>query len=215
MNVPARRHPALRVVFHAVLASLLLSACSRGGTDAPSPATDSTMTEPTHLETATFGTGCFWCSEAIFQRTDGIHSVQSGYMGGHVANPTYEQVCTGQTGHAEVARITFDPAVIRYEDLLDLFWRMHDPTTLNRQGADVGTQYRSVIFTHNEAQQRAAEASKAAAAGHFDDPIVTEITPATTFYPAEDYHQDYYSRNRSAGYCRWVIAPKLDKLGLE
>jgi len=175
------------------------------------------MIEPTNpsLSIATFGAGCFWCVEAVFEKLEGVHSVVSGYMGGEVDDPTYRDVCSGTTGHAEVARIHFDPSVIRYETLLDWLWRSHDPTTLNRQGADTGTQYRSAVFYHDEAQRAAAEASKDAAQKHFDRPIVTEITEAGTFYPAEDDHQDYYRLNASAPYCQMVIHPKLRKLDLE
>jgi peptide-methionine (S)-S-oxide reductase len=169
------------------------------------------------LETITFGAGCFWCVEAVLERLEGVESAVSGYMGGSVDDPTYEQVCTGETGHAEVVRVTFDRSKLPLEELLDFFWILHDPTTLNRQGADRGTQYRSAIFYHSEAQRAAAEASKAKAdaSGKFSDPIVTEITPASTFYEAEAYHQAYYEENPNAGYCRYVIHPKLKKLGLE
>ncbi len=166
-------------------------------------------------ELATFGGGCFWCMEAVFERLSGVKSVTSGFAGGHTANPTYEQVCTGETGHAEVTQIEFDPAKISYEKLLDVFWQAHDPTTLNRQGADEGTQYRSVILYHDEAQKLAAEKSKAAAQKNFKHPIVTEIAPITKFYPAEGYHQEYYDHNSNAPYCRVVIAPKLEKLEKE
>jgi len=164
------------------------------------------------LEKATFGGGCFWCVEAVFERVEGVRAVVSGYAGGTKENPTYEEVCTGRTGHAEVVQISFDPAKVTYEQLLDLFWNAHDPTTLNRQGADVGTQYRSVIFTHSEAQLAAAERSKNGAQKQFSAPIVTEIAPLTRFYEAEKYHQDYFDNNRTAAYCTFVIAPKLKKL---
>lgn len=164
------------------------------------------------FEKATFGAGCFWCVEAVFERLDGVQSVVSGYAGGTKEHPTYEEVCSGRTGHAEVAQITFDPAKVSYEQLLGLFWKSHDPTTLNRQGADVGTQYRSVIFYHNEQQKTAAEQSKKQAQSIFADPIVTEIQPLTKFYEAENYHQDYYRNNANAPYCRMVIKPKLEKL---
>jgi peptide-methionine (S)-S-oxide reductase len=163
-------------------------------------------------ELATFGGGCFWCVEAVFERLDGVKSVTSGYAGGTAENPTYKEVCSGTTGHAEVTQIEFDPKKISYEKLLEVFWAAHDPTTLNRQGADVGTQYRSVIFYHNEAQRAAAAQSKAAAQKEFDRPIVTEIQPLTRFYKAEGYHQDYYRNNASASYCQVVIRPKLEKL---
>lgn len=169
------------------------------------------------METATFGAGCYWCIEAVFQRLNGVISVASGYAGGHVANPTYHQICGGETGHAEVVQLRFDPAKISFEHLLEWFWRAHDPTTLNRQDADVGTQYRSAIFYHDEKQGETAERSKAAmdASGSFADPIVTEIKPLDVFYPAENYHQDYFNNNRNAPYCSYVIRPKLAKLDLK
>ncbi len=167
------------------------------------------------LEKATFGAGCFWCVEAVFERLDGVHSVVAGYAGGTKPNPTYEEVCTGRTGHAEVAQITYDPSKIRYEQLLEMFWKAHDPTTLNRQGADVGNQYRSVIFYHNEKQKAAAEKSRVEAQKSFRDPIVTQIQPLTEFYQAENYHQDYYRNNPGAPYCVVVIKPKLEKLKLK
>ena len=169
----------------------------------------------TGLETATLGAGCFWCVEAVLEQLDGIVDVRSGYMGGPVENPTYRAVCSGETGHAEVVQVDFDPGVMPYADLLSWFWRLHDPTTLNRQGADEGTQYRSAIYFHSEAQRVAATASLASAQGGFGAPIVTEITAAEAFYPAEDYHQDYYRGNKRQGYCRMVIAPKLEKLNLD
>lgn len=179
------------------------------------PKTMITDEEKSSLETATFGAGCFWCVEAVFENLDGVKAVESGYMGGKTKNPTYREVTTGQTGHAEVTHIYFDPEVISFETLLDWLWRSHDPTTLNRQGADVGTQYRSAVFYHSETQREAAEASKAAAQSMFDSPIVTEITSASEFYLAEDYHQDYYRLNKSAPYCQMVIKPKLKKLELD
>ena len=162
---------------------------------------------------ATFGNGCFWCTEAIFQQIEGVTQAVSGYAGGHVKNPSYKEVCTGTTGHAEVLQITYDPAVVSYEELLEVFWRTHDPTTLNRQGNDVGTQYRSVIFYHDEAQRQAAEASKAAAqeSGLWEDPIVTEISPLSNYYPAEDYHQNYFNHNPGQPYCMFVVGPKVEK----
>lgn len=166
------------------------------------------------LETATFGAGCFWCVEAVFQRLDGVESVKSGYSGGHVDHPSYRQVCEGTTGHAEVIQITFDPSRISYEDLLYVFWRTHDPTTLNRQGNDSGPQYRSAIFYHSEVQRLAAEKSKKETdeAHVWPDPIVTEITAFGKFFKAEDYHQNYYNDNRDQPYCRFVIDPKIQKL---
>lgn len=177
----------------------------------------SMSTESTQLEKATFGAGCFWCTEAVFQRLKGVHSVVSGYAGGTIKNPTYREICTGKTGHAEVAQITFDPSVISYEDLLYVFWRTHDPTTLNRQGADTGTQYRSVIFYHSEAQKQAAEKSKTETnvSGLWQNPIVTEISEMPVFYEAEDYHQNYYNQNKRQGYCVYVIDPKIEKLNKE
>lgn len=166
-----------------------------------------------NLERVTFGGGCFWCTEAVFQRLKGVKSVASGYAGGKVENPTYEAVCAGTTGHAEVIQLEFDPKVIGYDKLMEVFFAAHDPTTLNRQGADKGTQYRSIILTENEAQKAAAEKAKAAAQADFKDPIVTEIVPLTKFYKAEEYHQNYFNTNgKTNGYCAVVIRPKLQKL---
>ena len=169
---------------------------------------------PTQLETATLGAGCFWCVEAIFQDLKGVHRVDSGYSGGAVEHPTYRQVCSGATGHAEVAQITFDPQVISFEDLLYVFWRTHDPTTLNRQGADVGTQYRSVIFYHSEQQKAIAEKSREEtdASDLWPNPIVTAIELFRNFYKAEAYHRDYYRLNPNQPYCQLVIDPKVRKL---
>ena len=167
---------------------------------------------PAKMETATIGGGCFWCAEAVFQRIPGVKSVTSGFAGGTVPNPSYEQVCTGATGHAEVIQIKFDPAILSYDKLLEIFWEAHDPTTLNRQGADHGTQYRSIILYSDDAQKTAAEASKAKAAKRFKDPIVTQIVPLKAFYSAEDYHQNYYNSNKNQGYCQFIITPKLKKL---
>lgn len=182
-----------------------------------SPAQPAAQPEvPAGAEVATLGGGCYWCLEAAYRQLDGVKSVTSGFMGGHVENPTYEQVCGGDTGHAEVVHIVFDPQTIAYERLLAWFWDLHDPTTLNRQGNDVGTQYRSAIFFHSEEQKKTADASKAAAAVNFDKPIVTEITKASVFYPAPEGHQDYYFQNKNKNpYCRFVIEPKLKKLKLE
>lgn len=166
-----------------------------------------------NLEIATLGAGCFWCVEAVFLELKGIEKVTSGYMGGHVENPTYREVCDETTGHAEVAQITFDPNVISFEEILDVFWTAHDPTTFDRQGNDVGSQYRSSIFYHNEMQKDVAEKSrKAVATLLWSNPIVTEITPASKYYIAEDYHQNYYALNSDAGYCRMIINPKLEKI---
>ena len=195
--------------FILILAPLLLL-CATGGsafsqtmkTNAPSTAT---------TELATLGGGCFWCLESLFETLPGVKSVTSGYAGGKVENPTYKQICEGDTGHAEVVQIEFDPAQISFAKLLDWFWMAHDPTTLNRQGNDVGTQYRSVIFYHNEAQRTAAEQSKAAAQKELSRPIVTEIVPLKKYYLAEEYHQDYFRKNPSNAYCQATIPPKLKK----
>lgn len=163
------------------------------------------------LEKATLGGGCFWCTEAVFQQLRGIDQVVSGYAGGETEHPSYHDVCMGITGHAEVIQVSFDPSQISYADLLEVFWRTHDPTTLNRQGADVGTQYRSIILYHNEAQRQIAEKSKAEAATLYPNPIMTEIAPLGQFYPAETYHQNYYRTNPYQGYCMAVIDPKVRK----
>ncbi len=167
----------------------------------------------TVLDTATFGMGCFWCSEAIFLQLNGVQSVTSGYSGGQVLNPSYKEVCSGLTGHAEVVQVAYNPSIVSYDELLHAFWLAHDPTTLNRQGADAGTQYRSVVFYHNDYQKSLAEKYKKEldASGAFASPIVTEISAFETFYKAEDYHQDYYNQNGSAPYCQIVIAPKVEK----
>lgn len=166
-----------------------------------------------NMELATFGTGCFWCTEAIFEQLKGVESAISGYSGGTVKNPTYKEICTGETGHAEVIQITFAPEIITYKELLEVFWQTHDPTTLNRQGADIGTQYRSVIFYHNNEQKELAEnyKKKLDKAGIYNNPIVTEISNYSAFYKAEEYHQDYYNNNKSQSYCSFVITPKIEK----
>ena len=172
------------------------------------------LAEPNH-RTAYFAGGCFWCTEAVFELYDGVKEVVSGYAGGAIKNPTYKQICTGTTGHAEVIRIVYDPSVISYRKILSIFGECHDPTTLNRQGADVGTQYRSTIMYLSEEQQKAAVAWKKNLTEKLIDPVVTEIVEAPVFYPAEDYHQDYYKKNPNQGYCTFVIRPKLKKLKLE
>lgn len=166
------------------------------------------------MDKATFGTGCFWCTEAVFQDLEGVNSVVSGYTGGRTDNPTYNQVTSGTTGHAEVIQITFDPKVISYEELLEVFWKTHDPTTLNRQGNDVGSQYRSAIFYHSDEQKQLAEQYKTQldASATFNDSIVTEITPMKDFFPAEDYHQNYFKLNGSQPYCAFVVRPKVEKM---
>lgn len=163
------------------------------------------------LQTATLGGGCFWCTEAVFQQIRGVQRVESGYSGGQVHQPSYEQICTGRTGHAEVVRLQFDPALILYEDILEIFFTIHDPTTLNRQGADTGTQYRSVIYFHDEQQKQIAQKVMQRAAAIWDDPIVTELSPAPMFYLAEAYHQNYFRQNPQQGYCAFVVAPKVAK----
>lgn len=164
-------------------------------------------------DTATFGSGCFWCTEAIFQQLEGVLKVTSGYSGGHVKNPTYEQVCSKSTGHAEVVQIVFDPEKISFDELLEVFWKTHDPTTPNQQGNDIGPQYRSAVFYHDENQKERAEyfKGKLGESGAFDAPIITEISPFKNFYVAEDYHQNFYSNNPTYGYCSYVIRPKLEK----
>jgi peptide-methionine (S)-S-oxide reductase len=170
-------------------------------------------TNSLHSDTATFGAGCFWCVEAVFQRMKGVEKVVSGYSGGHVANPTYEQVCSKTTGHVEVARIIYNPAVVTYDELLEVFWKTHNPTTVDQQGNDKGPQYRSVVFYHNDEQKQKAEYYKKQldSSGAWDKPIVTNIEPLTNFYAAEDYHQNYYNNNPDQMYCRYVVGPKVEK----
>lgn len=175
------------------------------------------MAETNTLNEISFGGGCFWCVEAVFQQLDGVRSVIPGYQGGHTENPTYREVCSGDTGHAEVTHITYDPKKVSLDDLLDIFWQAHDPTQLNRQGADVGTQYRSVIFYYDEDQKPIIEKSLTDlnTSGKYKKPAVTQVEKAPTFYPAEDYHRNYYRENKNQPYCRFVILPKLKKLGLD
>ena len=191
-----------------------LSACGQKTETQKQPST-ATNLKPTNskMETATFANGCFWCTEAVFQQLKGVQSVASGYMGGQVDNPTYKQVCTGETGHAECLQIIFDPAVITFDELLEVFWKTHDPTTLNRQGNDSGTQYRSAVFYHSENQKVLAEKYKKEIneSGAYSKPIVTEISPASKFYKAEDYHQNYFLENGEQPYCHFVIQPKMEK----
>lgn len=171
------------------------------------------MANKDNYETATFGAGCFWCIEAVFSELKGVESVTPGYTGGEVIDPSYEAVCSGTTGHAEVAQIVFDPIIITFAELLEVFWKTHDPTTLNQQGADVGTQYRSVIYYHNEKQKEEAifYFKKVDESGAYSNPLVTEISELDTFYPAENYHNDYFEKNPEQAYCRFVIQPKVDK----
>ena len=193
------------------LAFLLITGC-KSNTIKPTKLMDVSAND-IKTDTATFAAGCFWCVEAVFQELKGVLSVTSGYTGGKIKNPTYRDVCSGLTGHAEACEIVYDPSVITYDELLEAFWASHNPTTLNRQGADQGTQYRSAIFYHNERQKQLAEAYKTKLNSEkaFDKPIVTEISPATTFYKAEDYHQNYFNENGDAPYCTFVIVPKLEK----
>ncbi|WPQ61959.1 peptide-methionine (S)-S-oxide reductase MsrA [Chitinophaga sancti] len=195
------------------LLALTFVACAQSKTSNEQVPGDIKVSKDLKTETATFGGGCFWCTEAQFQYLDGVLKVESGFSGGTVKNPSYEEVCTGTTGHAEVIQVTYDPAKVSYEELLKAFWTAHDPTQLNRQGNDVGTQYRSVIFYHNEEQHKLAELykDKLDKSGAYDKPVVTEIAPFTKFYKAEDYHQDYYKQNGEQPYCHFVIAPKLEK----
>jgi peptide-methionine (S)-S-oxide reductase len=182
--------------------------------DSDVPGTTKENEQVSDSQTATFGGGCFWCTEAVFQQLKGVDKVVSGYMGGHTENPTYQQICRGDTGHAEVIQIEYEPSKVAFETLLEIFWKTHDPTTLNRQGPDRGTQYRSVVFYHSEEQQALAEKykQKLDSAGVYDNPIVTEIMLASKFYPAEEYHQDYFNRNPNDRYCNAMIPQKLEKL---
>jgi peptide-methionine (S)-S-oxide reductase len=206
--------------------ALLAIGCHRAATPPANTASTETITMAADkhpspgtakLETATFGSGCFWCTEAVFQNLRGVKTVVSGYSNGHVENPTYEAVCTGSTGHAEVIQVTYDPAEIKFDDLLKVFWQTHDPTTPNQQGNDVGTQYRSAVFYHTDEQRKVAEQYKQQldAAKSFARPIVTEITPIKKFYPAEKYHQNYFNANPSQSYCQFIIRPKLEKFNKE
>jgi peptide-methionine (S)-S-oxide reductase len=191
-------------------AALLLALLLSGGAGAIAQ-TNTMNNTMTATETAVLGGGCFWCTEAIYQMLPGVKSVTSGYAGGTKDNPTYKEVCSGTTGHAEVIQVEFDPKVVSYEKILETFWDAHDPTTLNQQGADAGTQYRSIVLYNSEAQKATAEKSKAEAQKQFQRPIVTEIVPLKHFYKAEGYHQDYYRSNPEQGYCRAVIRPKVEK----
>jgi peptide-methionine (S)-S-oxide reductase len=204
----------MRTCFSSLLLAIALTACGQ-----PEKQPDKTTTMNKSIpagvttDTATFGEGCFWCTEAFFQRLEGVYQVISGYGGGHVDNPTYEQVCDKNTGHVELARIVYDPSRITYDELLEVFWKTHDPTTRDRQGNDVGPQYRSVVYYHNDEQKKKAEQYKASLdkSGAWDKPIVTDIEPFKNFYLAENYHQNYYNDNPNQGYCRFVIQPKIEK----
>jgi peptide-methionine (S)-S-oxide reductase len=203
----------MKLSVHLFFLLLAFNACSQNqGTNETKLHNDMAIPEDVKTETITLGAGCFWCVEAIFQELKGVYKVESGYSGGHVDNPTYKQICYENTGHAEVAQITYDPKVISLELLLEVFWTTHDPTTLNRQGNDVGTQYRSVIFYHNDQQKQIAEKSaKLVGQPLWEKPLVTEISPLINYYPAEDYHQDYYNLNPNQGYCQVIINPKVIK----
>ncbi|MFN5479443.1 MAG: peptide-methionine (S)-S-oxide reductase MsrA [Chitinophagaceae bacterium] len=197
----------------AAMILLFLNACGQSTNKKENKPSKNSKTSSMHIETITLGNGCFWCTEAVFQQVNGVISVSSGYSGGHVVNPTYEQVCEKNTGHAEVLQVRFDTTLLSVDELLEIFWQTHDPTTLNRQGNDVGPQYRSVIFYHNQHQKERAEYFKKQldASGAYSDPIVTAIEPFTNFYIAENYHQNYYNQNGSQPYCYFVIRPKLEK----
>jgi peptide-methionine (S)-S-oxide reductase len=202
-------------MMHVVLSGLVMGAVAMSACNQPNVQSlqANVINNRMNTDTATFGAGCFWCTEAIFQELKGVLKVTSGYSGGHVANPTYEQVCSKTTGHAEVTQIVYNPEQITFDELLEVFWQTHDPTTLNRQGADEGPQYRSAVFYHSTEQKEKAEHYKKDlnASGAFSAPIVTEISPFKNFYPAEDYHQNFYANNPNYGYCSYVIRPKLDK----
>jgi len=210
---PIHPHPVRnnRTVYAGFLALLPLLGCQPSGDQAVTALP--TPVPPGNYETATLGAGCFWCAEAVLKELDGVVSVEPGYSGGQAANPTYEQVCTGTTGHTEVAQVRFDPAKLSYAGLLEIFWYAHDPTTRDRQGADEGSQYRSVIFFHNAGQKKIAEGlkKKLDASGAYKSPVVTDIVPFTVFYPAENYHRDYFAHHPENPYCQSVIRPKLDK----
>jgi peptide-methionine (S)-S-oxide reductase len=204
----------LRILFIWVVSFMGLSSCAQKDNNSKTKKETKNMTTAnSKLDTATFGTGCFWCTEAIFQQLEGVEKVTSGYSGGSVPNPTYEQVCSKTTGHAECLNIMYDPAKISFDELLEVFWQTHDPTTLNRQGADVGTQYRSVVFYHNEEQKAKTAKYKADLdkSGAFNNPIVTTLEPFSIFYAAEAEHQNYYNNNSGQGYCQFVIQPKVEK----
>jgi len=196
----------------------LLACVQEGNTQSKSKKTkkeeSNTQINLENMEQATFGAGCFWCVEAVFQRINGVEKIVSGYAGGKNKNPTYKEICTGETGHAEVCQITYDPSKVTFDELLEVFWKTHDPTTLNRQGNDEGTQYRSVVFYHNDTQKQLAEKYKKELneVKAYDKPIITEISALPEFYVAEDYHQNYYNQNPEQGYCAFVIAPKVEKL---
>ncbi len=203
----------LKTILAAVIIFMGLQSCAQKDNSSKTKKESIKMATITNLDTATFGTGCFWCTEAVFQQLVGVEKVTSGYSGGQVLNPTYKEVCNGTTGHAECLNIVYDTTKITFDELLEVFWQVHDPTTLNRQGADVGTQYRSVVFYHNNTQKEKAEKYKVALdkSGAWDNPIVTKLEPMKVFYPAENFHQNYYITNPDQGYCQIVIRPKVEK----
>lgn len=198
-----------------IAAVFFISACgqSKNNTNNKVMTNETNTSDNTNIDTVTFGAGCFWCVEAVFQRMNGVLSVKSGYSGGAVKNPSYKEVCQGTTGHAEVCQLTYDKTKVTFDELLEVFWKTHDPTTLNRQGNDFGTQYRSAVFYHNEEQKKLAEKYKEEInkSGAYPEPVVTEITAFSNFYPAEDYHDNYFNQNGSEPYCRYVIQPKVEK----
>jgi len=203
----------MKTILSGILLAITFASCAQNKVKTASYNMSDTTITNVKTDTATFGAGCFWCVEAVFQRLEGVLKVTSGYSGGHIENPTYEEVCSKSSGHVEVARIIYDPSKVSFDDLLEVFWQVHDPTTMNQQGADVGPQYRSVIFYHDEAQKERAEfyKKKLDASGAWDRPIVTAIEPLKNFYPAENYHQNYYNDNQDQMYCRYVIRPKVEK----
>lgn len=212
LNIKRRNKSFLHITATTIFIIIILISCKESKPE-KNMIEQVEMNKNEKLKTATFGSGCFWCTEAIFERVNGVVDVVSGYAGGHVDNPSYEEVCNGTTGHAECTRITYNSEVVSYDELLEIFWKTHDPTTLNRQGNDVGTQYRSVIFYHDDDQKQKAEFYKQKLSEEkiWADPIVTEIVPLTKFYKAEKYHQDYYENNPYQGYCSFVITPKIEK----
>ncbi|MGZ3901703.1 MAG: peptide-methionine (S)-S-oxide reductase MsrA [Bacteroidia bacterium] len=205
----------IKMVVTMITAVFFINACGQAGNNSKTKTMENNKeTSATgNIETATFGAGCFWCVEAVFQRMNGVLTVKSGYSGGTVKNPSYKEVCQGTTGHAEVVQLTYDKTKVSFDELLEVFWKTHDPTTLNRQGNDYGTQYRSTIFYHNQEQKKIAEKYKDEInkSGAYPNPIVTEITPFKEFYPAEDYHNNYFNQNGSEPYCKYVIQPKVEK----
>lgn len=205
--------PYLKIAVTVVAAIFFISACGQTNERKQIKTMQEDITNKSQIDTATFGAGCFWCVEAVFQRLNGVVSIESGYSGGHIKNPAYREVCMGTTGHAEVCRIVFDKSKVSFDELLEVFWKTHDPTTLNKQGNDIGTQYRSAVFYHNEEQKQLAEKYKKAIneSGAYPSPIVTEISPLINYFKAENYHQNYYNQNGQEGYCKYVIQPKVEK----